>query len=165
MSSEVGVVYSCLVCGRAFVKRASLAAHMRVHRDVEMVKAGFRVPKELWGVFVEACRRHHTTTCHVLYSLIKAFVEGEKRGVVDLSTKNPVVIQVVNLFGARPRGHGKYDPLGGVGSEPMALGVMCFYLSGFVGGEVYCQWLGGSWVPVSRCAECPKNRLRKRGEM
>ena len=158
---SVDVVYSCLVCGRAFVKRASLAAHMRVHRDVEFAQLNVDLPRALKDAFVEACRRHHTTTCHVIYCLVKAFVEGERRGLVDLSTKNPVVVQVVNLFGARPRGRGKYD-FGMAGLEAASpVGVMCFYLGGFVGGEVYCQWLGGSWVSMDRCAECSRNRLRK----
>jgi hypothetical protein len=156
---SVEVVYSCLICGKAFSKRASLAAHMRVHKDVKMAQLNVDLPKDLRDAFNEVCRKHHTTTCHVIYTLIKAFIEGEKRGLVDLGTHNPVTIQVVNLFGARPRGHGKYDLGLGMGSEPLGLNVGCFYIGAVSGGDVYCNWLGGSWVSGQRCQACPKNRL------
>jgi hypothetical protein len=158
---SVEVVYSCLVCGKAFSKRASLAAHMKVHRDVKMAQLNVDLPKDLRDAFNEVCRKHHTTTCHVIYTLIKAFIEGEKRGLVDLGTHNPVTIQVVNLFGARPRGHGKYDTSFGNSAISGNVGVLCLYVNGISGNEIYCQWRGGLWVPVALCSSCPKNRLRR----
>lgn len=154
---SVEVVYSCLVCGRAFSKRASLAAHMRVHRDVRMAQLNVDLPKDLKDRFVEVCRKHHTTTCHVIYTLVKAFLEGEERGLVSLATHNPVVVQVVNLFGARPRGHGKYSFAGDLSSGTPR--VLCLYMDGVDGEEVFCQRYG-AWVPSSRCFQCDKNRLR-----
>jgi hypothetical protein len=158
---SVEVVYSCLICGKAFSKRASLAAHMKVHRDVKMAQLNVDLPKDLRDAFNEVCRKHHTTTCHVIYTLIKAFIEGEKRGLVDLGTHNPVTIQVVNLFGARPRGHGKYDlenlPINDITQES----VLCAYIDGVNGSKVFCQKRGGLWLPLSVCSTCPKNRLRR----
>jgi hypothetical protein len=137
---------------------------MRVHKDVEMVQLNVDLPREVRAAFVEVCHRHHTTSCHVLYSLIKAFIEGEKRGLVDLSTKNPVTVQVVNLFAARPRGHGKYyttSILGPGGPEPA---VLCLWCDGFREGEVFCQRYGAGWVQASQCAACRYNRFQKKGE-
>jgi len=158
------VVYSCLLCSKAFTTRQGLAAHMRVHKDVEMVQLNVDLPKDVRAVFVEVCHRHHTTSCHVLYSLIKAFIEGEKRGLVDLSTKNPVTVQVVNLFAAHPRGHGKYDTTSMMGFEPEAPSVYCVFCGGFSGGLVFCQRHGSNWIPIGRCAECPSNWFKKKRE-
>jgi hypothetical protein len=162
---SVEVVYSCLICGKAFSKRASLAAHMKVHRDVKMAQLNVDLPEDLRDAFNEVCHKHHTTTCHVIYTLIKAFIEGEKRGLVDLGTHNPVTIQVVNLFGARPRGHGKYDVAAATpfaGSNPP---VLCLYMDGVDGDQVFCQKRGGLWLPLSVCSTCPKNRFQKKGEV
>jgi hypothetical protein len=137
---------------------------MRVHKDVEMVQLNVDLPRDVRAAFVEVCHRHHTTSCHVLYSLIKAFIEGEKRGLVDLSTKNPVTVQVVNLFASRPRGHGKYDAARVVDARSDEAAVLCLYCDGVRGGEVFCQRFGAVWVPASKCSACPKNRFQKKGE-
>jgi hypothetical protein len=137
---------------------------MRVHKDVEMVQLNVDLPKDVRAAFVEVCHRHHTTSCHVLYSLIKAFIEGEKRGLVDLSTKNPVTVQVVNLFAAHPRGHGKYDAAYMPAPVPGSPAVLCLYCDGFREGEVFCQRYGADWIPASKCSTCPKNRFQKKGE-
>lgn len=162
---SVEVVYSCLICGKAFSKRASLAAHMKVHRDVKMAQLNVDLPKDLRDAFNEVCRKHHTTTCHVIYTLIKAFIEGEKRGLVDLATHNPVTIQVVNLFGAKPRGHGKYDVAAAVLDVAGGVRVQCAFLGGVSGGDVYCRRCGFGWQPLGRCGECSLNLYNKKGEV
>jgi len=103
------VLYKCVVCGRSFTSIQALRGHMKAHRDVEFENFTVRLPKELCSRFKEVCRRHNTTTCQVIHSLIQVFLEGEKRGVVNLATPNPVVIQLVNYFGGAPRGRKKWE--------------------------------------------------------
>jgi len=155
----VDVVYSCLVCGKAFTSRQALAAHMRVHRDVEFVKTSFRLPRDLAERFVEVCHKHHTTACHVVYTLIQAFVEGEKRGLVDISTKNPVIVHMHQYFAARPRGHGKYAfPPGFLPSTVINI-PRCGHVQSVCSrtGEVYCGG-AGTWVSPEKCRKCGFNR-------
>jgi len=100
----------------------------------------------------------------MILAMIDAYIEGEKRGLIQVGSPNPVIIHLQQFFASRPRGHGKYDVASatpGAGSNPA---VLCLYLDGVYGGEVFCQWVGGLWIPASRCMDCPKNRLKKKGE-
>lgn len=106
--TQIKILYSCVVCGKGYDKRQSLAAHMKVHKDVEFFRTTVRVPKVLWKQFLGVCEKHKTTTCHVLYTLMKATVKGDETGLVDLAAKNPLIVQMQSFFGARPRGRGKY---------------------------------------------------------
>jgi len=103
------VVYKCVVCGRGFDRLAALRGHLRVHGDVVWENFTVRLPKWLCDRFRRVCREHNTTTCQVVFTLLKAFVEGAERGLVSLAAPNPVVINVVSLFGGRPRGRRKWD--------------------------------------------------------
>ena len=107
--AEGPTLYKCVVCGKAFTKLQSLMAHMRVHRDIEWARLSVRLPKSLVEEFKELAKRHNTTTCQLIHSMLTALIEGEKRGVVQIGSSNPVIINLVNVFNARPRGHGKYD--------------------------------------------------------
>jgi len=158
-----------------FSSAQGLRGHLKVHRGCYK-RVSFLAEARGYEEFKALCKVHGLTTCHLFNTFMFAMVEAFKRGCKvewDPRTEslraqvgsNPIIINLTQNFSARPRGHGKYGSVGEPGSDPGSLGVMCFYLSGFMGGEVYCQWLGGSWVPVSRCAECSRNRLRKRGEM
>lgn len=156
----VETLYSCVLCHKSFVKRQSLAAHMRVHRDVEFAQFKIRVPKDVKDGFMAVCRKHHATACHVLYVLMKATVKGDELGILDLSMKNPFIVQMQHYFASRPRGHGKYEAAGLAGSEPATPAVLCVFSDGYHEGKVFCQLYGAGWVEAGKCVSCPKNRLR-----
>jgi hypothetical protein len=47
-----------------------------------------------------------------------------------------------------------------VENSPMR--VLCSFCQGALkDGHVFCQKVGGMWIPGIRCYSCPKNRLRK----
>lgn len=112
------VVYKCVVCGKAFTKLQSLMAHMRVHRDVEWARLSVRLPKKMVDEFKALAKRHNTTTCQLIHSLLTSLIEGEKRGIVTIGSQNPIVINLVNVFGGAPRGHKKWSLRGLAGFEP-----------------------------------------------
>jgi hypothetical protein len=154
-------VFKCVICGRTFLKRESLAAHLGHHKEVEFKRLSVRLPKERLEWFENYCRKHNTTSCHLILAFFSFLEEGEKHGNIILGSPNPTFFVLQEIFMARPRGHGKYDFGLGPGSEPGGLNVSCFYIGAVSGGDVYCNWLGGSWVSGQRCQTCPKNRLRR----
>jgi hypothetical protein len=126
--------------------------------------------------FKELCKLHGLTTCHLFNTFMFAMVEALKRGgKVEWDPKtenlrasvgsNPIIVNLTQNFGARPRGHGKYDVAAATpfaGSNPP---VLCLYMDGVEGDQVFCQKRGGLWVPVAFCSTCPKNRFQKKGEV
>jgi hypothetical protein len=137
---------------------------MRVHRDVEFVQLKVRVPRDVKDGFLAVCKKHHATACHVIYVLMKATVKGDEVGVLDLSMKNPFIVQMQHYFPARPRGHGKYDVAEMGTIVPSDPRVYCAFCGGFSGGLVFCQRYGSDWLPSSRCEGCPSNWFKKKGE-
>jgi hypothetical protein len=123
-----------------------------------------RLPKERRDWIVNYCKRHNTTTCHLLLAFCSFLEEGEKHGNIILGSPNPTFFVLQEYFMARPRGHGKYyttSILGPGGPEPA---VLCLWCDGFREGEVFCQRYGAGWVQASRCAACRYNRIGKKGE-
>lgn len=108
MSGNV-VLYKCLICDFATTSLQALRGHMNRHKDVEFENFTVRLPKDICRRFREVCRKRNTTTCHVIYSVLTSIVEGEKLGVVNIATHNPLVINLNTFIAAKPRGHGKYD--------------------------------------------------------
>jgi len=120
-SGEQLIVYKCIVCGKAFTKRQSLMAHLASHRDIEWAHLDVRIPKEKLERFKEFCRRHNTTTCHMIMTFIDAVMEAMERSGNYVEVKpflkgaiggsNPVIVnvQVHQYFMSKPRGKGKYD--------------------------------------------------------
>lgn len=146
--SSVGVVlYKCVVCGFACTSKKALMGHMNKHRDVEWGFLHVRLPKALVDEFLRICREHNTTSCQVLHSLLTVFNEGSKRGLVDLSTKNPVTIQLVNVFGARPRGRGKYSFVSSGVVSDVNGGSECFVC----GAPAVVAAFTGGWREVLLC--------------
>lgn len=105
MSGVDVVVYKCVVCGRAFVKKAALRGHLRVHGDLVWENFTVRIPKDLASKFKEVCQKHNTTTCQLISSLVKAVIAGDERGVdvVNIGSPNPVIINVHETFLGKPR--------------------------------------------------------------
>ena len=163
--SEVHVVYKCVLCPKAFNNVQSLRAHLKVHRDVEWKRLSVRLPKEKVVEFEEFCRRHNTTTCHMVLAMIDAYVEGDKRGLIQIGSTNPAVVHLQQFFASRPRGHGKYDVGALGGFEPSPPQVYCAFCGGFSGSLVFCQRYGSNWLPSSRCVDCTSNYFKKKGEV
>jgi hypothetical protein len=161
--SEVRVVYKCVLCPKAFDNVQSLRAHMKVHRDVEFEHFHVRLPRAKVEEFKEFCRRHNTTTCHMILAMIDAYIEGDKRGLIQIGSTNPAIVHLQQFFASRPRGHGKYDTTSMLGFEPETPRVYCVFCGGFSGGLVFCQRYGSDWLPASRCADCPSNWFKKKG--
>lgn len=164
VGSRVEVLYVCSVCGKGYSSRQGLAGHMNKHGDVEFARLSVRLPREKVERFKEFCKRHKTTTCALINALLTAVEKGAELGVVDLTSANPSIVQVQEFYASKPRGHGKYDTTYMAAPESSRPNVLCLYLDGVRAGEVFCQRFGGMWHPASRCGECPKNRLQKKGE-
>jgi hypothetical protein len=125
--------------------------------------------------FKELCKLHGLTTCHLFNTFMFAMVEAFKRGgKVEWDPKtenlrasvgsNPIIVNLTQNFGARPRGHGKYDAAYMTAPVPGSPAVLCLYCDGFREGEVFCQRYGADWIPASKCSTCPKNRFQKKRE-
>jgi len=102
---EIERLFQCVICGAAYAGKQSLRAHMKVHKG-EYVRTTIYAKRGLWKRFDEVCRRHKTTSCHVLQALIEAVVKAEEVGAVDLSklaAPNPVIINISQTFLGKPR--------------------------------------------------------------
>ena len=126
-TKQVTVLYTCVVCGNAFSAKQSLMAHLKIHNDIEWKDFHVRLPKESVDKFQAVCKKHKTTTCNVILHLMNATVKGDEMGVIDLASSNPLVIQMVSFFGARPRGHGKYDFSSLLGRESLGSSDKCAF--------------------------------------
>ena len=149
-------LYKCWVCGREFLKLQALRAHMRVHSREE--RSAFRpvtvdVRADLWERFKEVCRKHGTTTCQLINSLIQAVVRADELGypIVDI-TANPLIICVQNVYTGRPRG--RKEVLPDLPALPARL-PSCSYAHRLWAskGQVYCRRLG-DWVGLQVCLKC-----------
>jgi hypothetical protein len=135
------------------------------HKDVEFAQFNVRLPKERRDWVVNYCKRHNTTTCHLLLAFCSFLEEGEKHGNIILGSPNPTFFVLQEYFGAKPRGHGKYDVAAATPYSVTSDRILCLYLDGVDGDQVFCQRRGGLWVPVAFCSSCPKNRFQKKGEV
>jgi len=115
---EVVRLYRCVFCGRAFTSLKALHGHLKKHRGVRRVRTSFEVPAEKWERFKEKVRRHKSTTCAVLNSLIDWYLAqpDEYLGYLhslEQVTENPSfmgpVWQFIYVYGGdRPRSRLKY---------------------------------------------------------
>lgn len=96
-------LYECIICGRAFTKVQSLRAHMKVHKGHDYVRTSIWVKGGQWEKFEALCKKHHTTTCHLLSTLVDAALKGEETGMVHIGAPNPVIINVSHTFLGSPR--------------------------------------------------------------
>ena len=154
------VVYKCAVCGRSWPKKASLMGHMGHGCAKAFDRLVVSLPKVRKEWFLDYCKRHNSTSCHVLLGMFTLMEAGEEKGVTVLSSPNPQYFVLQEFFASRPRGHGKYDVYDMEGVEPMTPQVLCVYLDGLGEGKIYCQRYGSAWLPASKCAGCSKNRFK-----
>jgi len=136
-----------------------LAGHMRVHSDIEWGFLHVRLPKAKLERFKEICRKHNTTTCHVISALLDAVDQGEQLGVVKLTGPNPFIVQIHEFYAARPKAPGKYAfPLEFKPAGQFEVPRCDLLQSVSVGtGEVYCGG-AGTWVSLEKCRKCSFNR-------
>ena len=156
---RVKTLYTCIVCGRAFSSRAALCGHMRVHRDVEWKVLRVRLPAELVDRFYEVVRKHKTTTCAVVHSLVQAVVQGDELGVVKLPSSNPLYVVVQDFYAARPKARGKYVPPGDLNPAGSFEVPRCGYVQSvsLSAGEVFCS-RARTWVKPEVCRGCRLQR-------
>jgi len=155
-------VYVCAVCERRFDSRQALAGHMRWHPAGSYVHTSFDMPTDLAADFKRLCDKHGTTYCAVLRGFARAWVAGEKDGVVTVPSQNPVTIQYVDVRLGSPRG--RYSHLAAAAVARAAVEfprVLCNFYGGISPGEVYCRNRCYAWLPWERCAECEHNRAEK----
>ena len=155
------VVYKCAVCGKSWSKKASLMAHMGHGCSKEFDRLVVSLPKARKDWFLDYCKRHNSTSCHVLLAMFTLMETGEKQGATVLGSANPQYFVLQEFFGSRPRGHGKYDTTSMVGFGEGHAGVLCLWCDGARPGEIFCQRYGAAWVPESKCTDCSKNRFQK----
>lgn len=109
--SEVEQLHQCVICGRAWDNAQSLRAHMKAHKG-EYQRTSMHFKKDSWEAFNKLCKKHKTTTCHVLNTLMEGVVEGAKVKDIDLPkilSPNPVIINMTHVFTGRPRSPWKVD--------------------------------------------------------
>jgi hypothetical protein len=110
--------YQCFICGRTFATKQGLMGHLKAHKG-SYKRYSFALPSDLYYSFKAVCKAHGLTTCHMLSTFMAMCVEAFRRGAVltvDARTHemraekggNPVVFNVNQYFGSRPRGHNKY---------------------------------------------------------
>jgi len=155
--SEVEVLYECFVCGRGFSKVQSLRAHLKVHKGHGFVRTHIWASGEKWKRFQALCKRHHTTTCHLLDVLIEAALKGDETGLVSLGAPNPVVVNISHVFLGKPRSPWKVDVSEAVRAGPCcpACGsgeIRVISPEGVVYREGRCFRCGAQWLvaPGSR---------------
>jgi len=100
---EVQQLFKCIVCPKAFGSKQSLRAHMKVHKGEGYRTTHIVVRGGEFARFEEMCRRHNTTTCHLLGVLIRAALRGDETGMIDIGAPNPAVINVHEYFLGKPR--------------------------------------------------------------
>ena len=119
---EIERIYPCILCEKAYDNLQALRGHLKKHRG-EYLRTTIYVRRGQWKRFDEVCMKHKTTTCAVLDVLVKAMVEGESKGVINLkeiTSPNPVVFNMSNVFLGKPRSKYKIDV-----SDVLALGKAC----------------------------------------
>jgi len=147
---EIERLFQCIICGKAYASKQSLRAHMKVHKG-EYVRTTIYTKRGLWKRFDEVCRKHKTTTCHVLQALIEAAIKGEELGAVDLSkiaAPNPVIINVNQTFLGKPRSVYK-TLLSEVIHETELPGVIC----GAVAIALHGKQVLNDWTYVAVCED------------
>lgn len=156
---RIETLYSCLVCGDGFDTRQGLASHMRTHKDVEFTELHVRIPKDVADAFKKVYTKHKTTSCHLLYTLIKATVKGDETGMIDLSAKNPLIVNMVSFFGGRPRGRRKWD-LKPLLVDPLSRAVSCENLRHKEWNPGRLGWCRSRkrWVTPLICEGCQTSR-------
>ena len=102
--SEVEKVWQCIVCGKAWNKKPSLQAHMKVHKHQGYMRTSIIVMKDEWKEFNKFCDDRKTSSCMVLRDVIKAMLAGEKQGIVTIATRNPLIVQLNHVVMGAPRG-------------------------------------------------------------
>ena len=152
---RVETLYTCIVCGKGFTSGAALNGHLRVHGDVDWRQFHVRLPAELVERFQAVCKKHKTTTCGLIHSLMVACVVGDEKGDVQIGASNPLTINLVEAFNALPRGHGKYD-LSALAVDPLTAVARCPHLDhrDWVSGRLgWCRDVK-RWVTLELCAGC-----------
>jgi len=132
------IVYKCVVCGKSFVKRESLAAHLGHHREVEFARLSVRVPKDRLEWFKAYCKRHNTTTCHLILTFFDMLEAGEKQGHMVVGSPNPTVFMLKQYFAGAPRGRRKWQGLDRVSLEGTCS--LCGKAATWVCGEPSSPW-------------------------
>lgn len=154
--SEVKTLFVCVVCEKGWPSKQSLRAHMKVHKKEGYIRTSIIAQKERWAAFQEVCKKHKTTACHLLGALIDACVKGEKEGLVNIGSSNPVVIQVNHFFSGVPRSPFKGLRNPDLAPDPLTRVVRCNALvhkNWNVGRLGWCKNVD-RWVTPEVCLGC-----------
>jgi len=116
------------------------------------MRTGIQVRRDQWEPFKALCKRHKTTTCHLLGALIDAALKGDELGVVTVGAPNPAVIQVTHNFIGAPRSKWKFPlPVPFVGRVPVCESAYRVHAQN---GTIACsRW--GRGVSAAECERCP----------
>ncbi len=155
LSKPEVTVYKCVICPASFTKQQSLAAHYRIHKDERFAELHVRLPKEKKEAFVEFCKRHNSTTCHMVLAMVDAYMEGDKRGLITVGSPNPAIVHIQQFFNAKPRGKGKYEPVP-IPFGPLEEALRCDHLRHREFEEGRLGWCSkcGRMVTPSNCLGC-----------
>jgi len=155
--SRVDQLFQCIICGAAYSSKQALRGHMKVHKG-EYLRTNIFVKRGLWKRFGEVCRKHKTTTCHVLQVLIEAVVKSEEVGAVDLSkltTPNPIIINVNQTFLGKPRSALKVP----VAEYTHEVELPC-EVCGRPAAALHSKRLEAGWIHVAVCERHHREALR-----
>jgi len=156
---EVKVLYTCPVCGRGFRSRQALAGHMNAHPEFKWKRLSVRLPADLVDRFAEICRKHKTTQCAVIHSLVQAVIQGDELGVVKIPSGNPLYVVIQDFYAAKPKARGKYVPPAGFEPAGPFEVPRCGYVQRVDprAGEVFCS-RARTWVKPEVCRGCRLQR-------
>ena len=100
--NKLGLRYICDVCDKAFDSKHALLGDCKVHK-IPHIKTSFRFVKDTYVKFKAICHSNGVTTCHVIWTCIRAIVAADDLITNNLFTSNSIIINITQSFMGKPK--------------------------------------------------------------